>query len=59
MSNDRVKIGMKVTTKTTSGEVIECTVIKQCTLHRGQWVLKSLRHGYPITRKHSEFNHCK
>ena len=57
--DDRVKIGMKVTTKTTSGEVIECTVIKQCTLHPGQWVLESPYHGYPITRKHSEFKPCK
>jgi hypothetical protein len=59
MRNDRVKIGMKVTTTTNSGELIACSVIKQCDLHPGQWVLESPRHGYPITRKHSEFKPCK
>ena len=56
MRNDRVKPGMAVTTETTSGESIVCTVVSECKVFPGSWLLASPAHGYAIERRHTEFN---
>jgi hypothetical protein len=48
---DRVFIGMKVLTKTTSGEPMVCTVLGE---EHGEFVLSSESHGYAIRRGHRE-----
>ena len=51
MRKDRVKVGMKVYTTTTSGQVIVCTVLYA---EDGEFVLSSTSHGYAIRRGHRE-----
>jgi hypothetical protein len=47
--------GRTVITKTTSGQVIECTVIRKSA---GEYVLRSPAHGYAIVRSRKQFKLC-
>jgi hypothetical protein len=51
MRRDRIKLGLKVLTETTSGEQIVCTVICE---EDGDYVLSSPSHGYAIRRGYRE-----
>jgi hypothetical protein len=51
MRRDRIKTGVQVTTETTSGEQIVCTVMYA---EDGEYVLSSPAHGYAIRRGYRE-----
>lgn len=50
MKTSEMRPGLEVRTKTQSGKVIVCTVIKPDTIINGEWLLESPTHGYAIQR---------